>query len=90
MPRARRIKTGTDDRPIDTPGEWMKERARLREENEKLWKAFGDLQFGPRGADGVRNAKLANPEAARANAAQQLKNSNYISQIDKFLKNLKK
>ena len=89
MPRPRRIRTGRDD-DFNNPGDWIRERARLRSENLKLWKTFGDLQFGPKGVDGIRNIKLANPSAARANANQQLQNANIISQIDRYLKELKR
>jgi len=89
MVKARRIRRGTGDDPFSEPSDFARERARLRAQNELLWKKFGDLQFGPR-VDGVRNPKLARPIAAKRNAELQLKNSSMISQIDKWFKMLKK
>jgi hypothetical protein len=85
MPRG---KKGKDD-SFDNPGDFIRERHRLQEQNDKLWKKYGDLQFGPKGPDGKRIPKLARPEAARNNASIQMKNMGGINSISKWLKKLK-
>ena len=86
MPRG---KKGRDD-SWNNPGDYLRERNRLQEQNDKLWKKYGDLQFGPKGPDGKRIPKLARPEAARINAGIQLKNMVTIGGIDGFFKKLKR
>ena len=86
MPRAKKDR----DNEFDNPGAFIREKHRLQEQNDKLWKKYGDLQFGPKGPDGKRIPKLARPEAARINAGIQLKNMVTIGGIDGFFKKLKR
>lgn len=86
MPRAKKDR----DNEFDNPGAFIREKHRLQEQNDKLWKKYGDLQFGPKNNDGVRMPGLARPKAARINASLQLKNMGSISSIDKWTKLLKR
>ena len=90
MAKAKRVKKGTEDDPFGNPSDFARERTRLKAQNELLWKKFGDLQFGPRNADGVRNPKGARPRAAGLNSQLQLKNAGMVGMVDKWFKLLKK
>ena len=89
--RAGRVRTGTGDKdnPFETPRDFIRERQRLMTQNELLWKKFGNLQFGPKGVDGMRNIAGSRPRAAQLNIKLQSQNANFIGMVDKWLKNLK-